>query len=71
VVNARDLWLRFRAVVFRRTVDRELEDELTFHLEMQTRKNVAAGLSEGEARRQARVRFGPKHSLWLRRGRRW
>jgi hypothetical protein len=59
-MNVRDVWLRFRAVAFRRVVDRELEDELTFHLEMQTRKNVAAGLPETEARRQARVRFGPK-----------
>ena len=59
-MNPRDLWLRFRAFAFRRAVDRELEDELTFHLEMQTRKNRAAGLPEPEARRQARVRFGPK-----------
>jgi predicted permease len=59
-MNGRDLWLRFRAVARRRAVERELEDELTFHLEMQTRKNLAAGLPEAEAHRQARVRFGPK-----------
>jgi len=53
--TARDLWLRFRAVAFRRAVDRELEDELTFRLEMQTRKNLAAGLSEasGSARKRS------------------
>ncbi len=59
-MKAKDLWLRFRAVAFRWTVERELQDELAFHLEMQTRKNVGAGLPEAEARRQARVRFGPK-----------
>jgi putative ABC transport system permease protein len=59
-MNARDVWMRLRAVVCRRAVDRDLEDELTFHLEMQTRKNLAAGLPEAEARRRARVRFGPK-----------
>ena len=59
-MNVRDLWLRFRALAFRRTVDRDLEDELAFHLEMQARKNRAAGLPDAEARRQARVRFGPK-----------
>jgi predicted permease len=56
----RDLWLRFRAVACRRAVDRELEEELTFHLEMQTRKHLAAGLHEDDARRHARIRFGPK-----------
>jgi hypothetical protein len=54
-MTARDLWFRFRAVAFRRAVDRELEDELTFHLAMQTRKNLAAGLLEasGSARKHS------------------
>ena len=59
-MTPRDWWLRFRALAFRRAVDRDLEDELTFHLEMATRKNLGAGLPEDEARRRARVRFGPK-----------
>ena len=59
-MTARDWWLRFRALAFRRAVDRDLEDELTFHLEMATRKNLGAGLPEDEARRRARVRFGSK-----------
>jgi predicted permease len=59
-MNARSIWLRIRALMFRRTVDRELEEELSFHLEMASRKQLAAGLPEPEARRRARIRFGPK-----------
>jgi predicted permease len=39
-------------------MDEELDEELQFHVEMQTRKNIAAGLSPVEARRRARLRFG-------------
>jgi hypothetical protein len=45
-MNARSIWLRIRALMFRRTVDRELEEELSFHLEMASRKQLAAGLPE-------------------------
>src|ERR1700756_4249709 len=38
--------------------DRELDDELRSHLEFQVRKHIAAGLSEAEARRRARIEFG-------------
>jgi predicted permease len=41
-----------------RRLQREIEDELTFHLEMRTRENLAAGMSPEEARRRARERFG-------------
>src|SRR5438093_5198352 len=59
-MNARDLWLRIRAIILRRRVDDELEDELDFHVEMETAKNLAAGIAEADARRRARARFGPK-----------
>jgi len=39
-------------------MDEELDEELSFHMEMQARKNLAAGHSPDEARRQARVQFG-------------
>lgn len=39
-------------------MDEELDEELQFHLEMQTRKNLARGLSANEARREARLEFG-------------
>jgi putative ABC transport system permease protein len=57
-----DIFLRLRALFFARQVDEELEDELSFHVEMQTRKNIAAGLSPEQARRQARLQFGAMES---------
>jgi predicted permease len=57
-MNLRDLRLRLRAVFSPRRVERELDDELTFHIEMETRKHVAAGLSPADARARARARFG-------------
>src|SRR2546428_7958341 len=53
-----DLLLRLRALVVRRRVDEELDEELAFHLEMQTRTHLSAGVSETDAERLARVRFG-------------
>ena len=53
-----DLWLRLRAIFFKNRVEAELDDELEFHLEMETRKNIQAGMTEKEARRQARLEFG-------------
>ena len=49
---------RLRALVHTDAVDRELDEELAFHLEMETEKYVRAGLSPDEARRKARLAFG-------------
>jgi len=57
-MNWNDLFLRFRALAFRKQLDQELEDELKFHIEMQTQKNRAAGMSPVEAQREARIQFG-------------
>ncbi len=57
-MTLRDLRLRVRALLARRRAERELHDELEFHLEMETRKHVAAGLSPDDARARARARFG-------------
>ncbi len=38
--------------------DRELEDEVAFHLEMETRKYVEQGYEQDEAERRARMDFG-------------
>ena len=54
----KDAFLRLRALLFRREMDEELQAELQSHLEMQTRKNLSAGLTPQEARRQARLQFG-------------
>ncbi|MFL6353264.1 MAG: ADOP family duplicated permease [Bryobacteraceae bacterium] len=53
-----DLFLRLRALVFHARVEKDLEDEVDFHLAMAARKHVAAGHSEGEATRLARLDFG-------------
>jgi len=53
-----DLWLRLRALILRARVEQELDDEVGFHLAMARRRHVAAGHSESEAARLARLDFG-------------
>ena len=57
-MNWNDLLLRIRALTLRSRVEQELDEELQFHLEMETRKDTAAGFNEAEAARLARIRFG-------------
>lgn len=45
--------LRLRSLFFRSRVERELDEEFQFHLERQIEQNLAAGLSESEAREAA------------------
>ena len=53
-----DLWYRLRAILGLGARDRDLDDELTFHLEREIDKLAASGLPAREASRQARVAFG-------------
>ncbi len=41
-----------------KTWEREMNDELRFHVEQQTAANLAAGMTRDEARRQAALQFG-------------
>ena len=50
--------LRLRALMFPRRVERELDEELAFHIEREAQKHIARGLSPRDARREARARFG-------------
>src|SRR5207248_3034848 len=50
--------MRFNSLFSKRRSERDLEDELRFHLEAEAQKNVSSGMSEEEARRQARLAFG-------------
>ena len=50
---------RLRALMRRDDVERELDEELAFHLEMETQKHLRAGMTPETARRQARLDFGP------------
>ncbi|HEX6050092.1 MAG TPA: ABC transporter permease, partial [Gemmatimonadaceae bacterium] len=49
---------RARALLFPRATERALDDEISFHLEQETAKNVQLGMAPDEARRQALVQFG-------------
>jgi putative ABC transport system permease protein len=57
-MNLRDLKLRLRAVIARRRTERDLDEELSFHVERETQKHLASGLRPAEARARARARFG-------------
>jgi predicted permease len=58
-------WLRF---LHRKRSDAELQDEIETYLAQETADNEARGMSQEEARRQARLKFGNaqkvRESLW-------
>ena len=53
-----DIMERVRALLFRSREERELQDELRFHLEMAAEQNKRAGMSDAEARRLGHVALG-------------
>jgi predicted permease len=53
-----NLRARFRALFHRSTAESDLDDELRFHLDMETEHQMRMGLPEDEAKRRARVEFG-------------
>ncbi|MEO5800142.1 MAG: ABC transporter permease [Gemmatimonadales bacterium] len=53
-----DIATRLRAVFFRRAEEAELEEELRFHVEMETEFRAGKGVGEREAARQSRIAFG-------------
>ena len=53
-----DLRYRLRALFGRKRMETELDEELRFHVEREAEKYRAAGMSEEEARRRARMAFG-------------
>ena len=55
----RDLLLRIHALAAPRRVEGELDEELAFHIERETQKHLADGLSRPDARARALARFGP------------
>jgi predicted permease len=54
---------RLRALVRPSQSDKQLDDELAFHVAMQTRENAALGMSESEANRRARLALGGVQQL--------
>ncbi|MGA2427034.1 MAG: hypothetical protein ABSH13_00895 [Candidatus Acidiferrum sp.] len=57
----RQIWLRLRSLARPKQLDRDLEDEIAFHLAMRERRNSGARLEASAARygarRHARARF--------------
>ena len=51
-------WYRLRSVVRRNSVEDGLNEEMRFHIDQQTEKNIGRGMAPSEARRQALIRFG-------------
>lgn len=57
-MSLRDWTLRLRALIRPGRVERELQDELQFHVERETRKLIDEGLTAEEARIKAHARLG-------------
>jgi predicted permease len=57
-MNLRDWKLRLRALVMPRRVERDLHDELSFHIARETKKLVDEGLEPARAGDTAQARFG-------------
>lgn len=49
---------QIRSLFRKERVERELDEELRFHLEMETEKNIREGMTPEEARRRALLAFG-------------
>src|SRR5215475_13461127 len=54
----RKLFHRLRAQLRRGKIEREMDAEMRFHMEMETAENMRRGMSEEEARRAALLSFG-------------
>src|SRR6185503_19228288 len=54
----RTLFHRLLSHLRRNQTEREMNDEMRFHLEMVTKENLDKGMSAEEARREARRSFG-------------
>src|SRR5262245_55132131 len=57
------LWRRLFSLVRRGRYEREMEEEMRFHLEMQIEQNLSSGMAAEEARCAARRQFG--NQTWL------
>src|SRR6185437_12865648 len=51
-------FMNLRRLFRGKRTDADLTDELAFHIEAETQKNLAAGMPANEARRQALIAFG-------------
>jgi len=49
---------RWRTLIHKDAVEQQLDDELRFHLERDTARNIESGMSEEDARHEALKAFG-------------
>jgi predicted permease len=57
-------WIdRARNLLGRSDLNRDIDEELQFHIDEKTRDNIAAGMSADEARRDALRRFGSRSAI--------
>src|SRR6516225_11792445 len=52
------IYTRLYGLLRKNRIEREMEDEMRFHLLMRTRENIERGMRPDEAEREARRRFG-------------
>src|SRR5262247_2800436 len=57
------LWRRLLSLLRRRRHEREMEEEMRFHLDMQIEQNLTSGMAAEEAHYAARRQFG--NQTWL------
>ncbi len=53
-----DSWKWIRSIGRRRSLETGLDEEIRFHIDQQTEKNLRAGMTPDAARRQALIKFG-------------
>ena len=56
-------WRRLRSLTRRDDIEQGLDQEIRFHIERQTEKNLRAGMTPAEARRQAVLKFGSVEAM--------
>jgi putative ABC transport system permease protein len=57
------IWRRLLSLMRKGRLEREMDEEMRFHLEMQIEQNLAAGMAREEARHAAQRQFG--NQTWL------
>ena len=58
-----EAWLRAKALVMRKRLERDLEEELQFHLAMRAEKNRASGIEANDAQAAAWERYAGERRL--------
>ena len=60
MMTPHSFWYRLRALVSKRDVARDVDDEVAFHIDMETERLIATGVSSSDARARAVRTFGDR-----------